>query len=35
MAFFVASPRYDRFSSDPQPVPKVCPQRSRPSVFLT
>src|SRR5262249_52270471 len=35
MAFLVALSRYDQFSSDPQPVPKSCPQRSvQASVWL-
>jgi hypothetical protein len=34
MAFFVALSSYGPFSSAPQPVPKSCPQGSRPSVFL-
>jgi hypothetical protein len=27
MAFFVASLRYVQLPNDPQPVPKICPQR--------
>jgi hypothetical protein len=34
MAFLVASTRYDHDLSDPQPVPKTCPQGSSPSLFL-
>jgi hypothetical protein len=34
MAFFVARPHYTGVLSDPQPVPRICPQGSKLTLFL-